>query len=128
MRALIACALAITACSSEEAPKKTPSPAPVPAAAAAVNASGEQLVTITVTEEGYVPKKVEVAKGRPVHMVVTRKTDATCATEVVLPEHQIDVKLPLGTPVDIVFTPTKSGELVYGCAMDHMISSVILVK
>ena len=61
-------------------------------------------------------------------MRVTRKTDKTCATEVVMKEHDIDVKLPLNQTVDIVFTPTRSGELRYGCAMDHMISSVIMVR
>jgi len=129
MTRLLACALLLAACSTESGnAAPAPSPAPAPAAVAATSATGEQLVDITVTEEGYIPKEVSVAKGRPVHMRVTRKTDKTCATEVVIAEHDINVKLPLDQTVDITFTPTKSGELRYGCAMDHMISSVIQVR
>jgi plastocyanin domain-containing protein len=43
-------------------------------------------------------------------------------------DHGIDVKLPLNTPVEINFTPSKSGELRYGCAMGKMISGVFLVE
>lgn len=125
MTRLLPLVLLIAACSSE---KKEAPPAPAPVAAAATSPTGEQLVDITVTEEGYIPKQVSVDKGRPVHMRVTRKTDKTCATEVILAEHNINAKLPLNQTVDIVFTPTKSGELRYGCAMSHMISSVIQVR
>ena len=69
-----------------------------------------------------------MAKGQPITLVVTRKTDETCATELTLPEYKIDKKLPLDQPVEISFTPEKAGELVYGCAMDHMISGVIQVR
>jgi plastocyanin domain-containing protein len=124
-RSVLALAVVVlaAACSRDKEKEQAAKPA-----AAAAAAGGEQLVEISVTEDGYIPKEVVVEKGRPVHMRVTRKTDKTCATEVVLAEHDIDVKLPLGQPVDIVFTPTKSGELRYGCAMDHMISSVITVR
>lgn len=127
MTRLLPLVLLIAACSSEKT-KEPPAAAAAPVAAAATSPTGEQLVDITVTEEGYIPKQVSVDKGRPVHMRVTRKTDKTCATEVILPEHDINAKLPLNQTVDIVFTPTKSGELRYGCAMSHMISSVIQVR
>ena len=129
-RTLLLLALLAAACSSEKKPaEEAPPPAPAPAPVAATTSpSGEQVVDITVTEEGYVPKDVAVDKGRPVRMRVTRKTDKTCATEVVIAEHGIDVKLPLDQTVDIVFTPKTSGTLRYGCAMDHMISSVITVR
>ena len=128
MTRLLPLVLLLAACSSEKS-NAAPPPAPAPAPAAAKpSPTGEQLVDITVTDEGYMPKEVSVDKGRPVHMRVTRKTDKTCATEVVIAEHDINVKLPLNQTVDITFTPTKSGELRYGCAMDHMISSVIQVR
>ncbi len=38
-----------------------------------------------------------------------------------------DAIVTLDQPVEITFTPEKAGELVYGCAMDHMISGVIQV-
>jgi plastocyanin domain-containing protein len=74
-------------------------------------------VKITVTKNGYEPWRVEARKGVPLTLVVTRTTDETCATELVLPEYGIDRKLPLHQPVTITFTPTRAGTLRYACAM-----------
>jgi plastocyanin domain-containing protein len=84
-------------------------------------------VKITVTKNGYEPWKVRARKGVPLTLVVTRTTDETCATEVVLPEYGIDRKLPLGEPVTITFTPAREGELRYSCAM-RMFQGVIEVR
>lgn len=85
-------------------------------------------VAISVTEKGFEPTLIRVTKGQPITLVMTRKTDETCATEVTIPEYKIDQKLPLNQPVEITFTPDKVGELEYGCAMDHMIRGVLQVR
>ena len=87
----------------------------------------EQVVTIEVTVEGFVPAQVKVKAGQPVKLVVTRKTDRTCATEIVIKDFGINKPLPLNQPVEITFTPTKAGKLRYACAMD-MIAGVITVE
>ncbi len=84
-------------------------------------------VKITVTRNGYEPWKIRAWKGVPLTLVVTRTTDETCATEVVLPEYGIHQKLPLGQPVTITFTPTREGEVRYACAM-NMFQGVIDVR
>jgi len=84
-------------------------------------------VAITVTENGFEPATVTVAAGKPVTLVVTRQTDKTCATELVMAEHHINQPLPLGQPVEITFTPDKPGELTYACAMD-MYKGKVIVK
>lgn len=85
-------------------------------------------IQMTVTEAGYQPDRIKVKKGEPVKLVITRKTDVTCAKEIVIDEQKIHVKLPLDKPVTVTFTPSKSGELKYGCAMDKMIFGVIVVE
>ncbi len=97
-----------------------------PAAASAVQKAG-QAIEIQVTGEGFVPANIKVKKGQPVRLVVTRKTDRTCATEIVIRDHGINQKLPLNMPVTVEFTPSKSGQLRYACGMD-MISGVIAVE
>ncbi len=84
-------------------------------------------VKITVTRNGYEPWRVQARKDVPITLVVTRTTDETCATELVLPEYGIDRKLPLRQPVTISFTPTRTGELRYACAM-NMFQGVIEVR
>jgi plastocyanin domain-containing protein len=74
-------------------------------------------VRITVGRNGYEPWRVEARKGVPLTLVVTRTTDETCATELVLPEYGIERKLPLNEPVTITFTPARAGTLRYACAM-----------
>jgi plastocyanin domain-containing protein len=120
--------LLAAACSSDKADSGKPetTTSQPPAAAAAQPASGR--IAISVTDTGFEPSPVAVAKGQPVTLVVTRKTDDTCATELTIPEYKIDQKLPLGQPVEITFTPDKAGELVYGCAMDHMVKGVLQVR
>ena len=85
-------------------------------------------IQLQVTEAGFVPNRIKVQKGQPLTLVVTRKTDQTCAKDIVIDEHKIHTKLPLDTPVTVAFTPTRSGELKYGCAMDKMISGVLVVE
>jgi plastocyanin domain-containing protein len=88
---------------------------------------GEQRVRIAVTEQGFVPAVATVRAGRPVTLLVTRRTDRTCATEFVLKAHGIDEQLPLGRTVAIRFTPERADTLGYGCAMG-MIEGRIVVR
>jgi plastocyanin domain-containing protein len=84
-------------------------------------------VEMSVTDKGFEPQNLRVKKGEPVTLIITRKTDTTCATEIVIDEHKINTKLPLNQPVTVTFTPSKSGELKYGCAMQKMIGGVIKI-
>ena len=83
-------------------------------------------IEISVTRDGFVPANIHVVKGEAVQLVVTRKVERTCATEIVIKDQGINQKLPLGQAVTINFTPKKSGSLRYACGMD-MISGVIVV-
>ncbi len=87
---------------------------------------GVRTVEMAVTEDGFVPSKVKALKGEKLRLVVTRKTNRTCATELVVPGYGIDAKLPLDKAVTIELTPKASGEIKYACGMD-MISGVLLV-
>ncbi len=90
--------------------------------------TGPRRVELSVTEDGFKPTPVKVKKGEPLELVVTRKTDKTCATDIVIPDYGVKKPLPLNQPVVVSFTPNKSGELKYGCAMDMMVSGVLVVE
>ncbi len=102
---------------------------PQPAAAGIAEGTvknGVRTVQMTVTQDGFEPSKVKAKKGEKLRLVVTRKTDKTCATEIVIPGYGINQKLPLDKPVTVELTPKASGEIKYACGMD-MISGVIFV-
>ncbi|MBI5710212.1 MAG: cupredoxin domain-containing protein [Candidatus Eisenbacteria bacterium] len=89
--------------------------------------SGEQRIAISVTRKGFEPATVKVQAGRPVVLVVTRRVEKTCATEMMIKDHQIRQALPLNKPVEIRFTPGKPGKLRYACGMD-MLAGVLVVE
>jgi plastocyanin domain-containing protein len=89
-------------------------------AADAKPAKDARTVELSVTDKGFEPDNVKVKKGEPVHLVVTRKTDQTCATEIVIKDLGIKKELPLNKAVAIDFTPKKTGEINYVCGMDMM--------
>ncbi len=93
----------------------------------AKGSAGDGKVAIQVTEDGFVPAEVTVAAGRPVTLVVTRTTDKTCATEMVMPAMHINRALPLGEAVEVQFTPEHAETLEYACGMD-MVKGRVIVK
>ncbi|HVG60053.1 MAG TPA: cupredoxin domain-containing protein [Hyalangium sp.] len=112
-------------CSKE--PKQEPKAAPV-AVEVHKSPDGSRIIPLSVTEKGYEPSPITLKKDEPVKLVVTRKTEQTCATEIVMKDYGINTPLPLNTPVEIAFTPNKTGTLTYGCAMGQMISGTFMVE
>jgi plastocyanin domain-containing protein len=82
---------------------------------------------IAVTDTGFAPPSIVVPAGKPVTLVVTRKTDQTCAKEIVFPGQGIRKALPLNQAVEISLPASPKGEITYGCGMD-MLSGKVLVQ
>lgn len=93
----------------------------------APRASGPQTIRIEVTDRGFVPAEVKVRAGAPVTLLVTRKTDATCAKEFTIPDLGVRQALPLDQQVEIDLAPHAHGDLRYVCGMD-MVSGTIKVQ
>ena len=84
-------------------------------------------IAMTVTEAGFEPDNLTVKKGQEVRLSITRKTDATCATEIIIKDPPINTKLPLNVPVEVKVTPPKEGDILFACAM-NMIGGYIEVR
>ena len=138
MRPLIALTLltlTLPGCKKEEvvapppvAAVAPPAAAPVAAPVAAAKPTAGGKIAMEVTDEGFVPANVTVKAGEPVTLVVTRKTDETCATDLLIEGTDIKTALPLNQPVEVAWTPTKAGKVKFGCAMDMMIGGVLFVE
>src|SRR5450631_2201006 len=114
-------------CRSDKVAAPPPSvAADTPATAGVVPPVGK--IAMAVTEEGFVPSRVPAKKGQPITLAITRKTDRTCAREIVFQGQDGKTPLPLGKTVDVVYTPKASGELKFGCAMGMMVSGVLAVS
>ena len=95
-------------------------------AKAAAPAKGAQVVTLTVTDDGFVPEVVKVKAGAPVQLVVTRKVERTCATEIVMKDFGVNQPLPLNKPVTVNVAPKGAGSYRFACGMD-MIAGTLKV-
>ncbi len=113
--------LPTTSCAAPKTKTEGKAPAAAPAQAA-------RRIEIQVTEDGFEPSPIQVKKGEPLTLAITRKTEKTCATELVLDEGNINVPLPFGKTVEVPFTPAKTGEIKYGCAMGKMVAGVLMVE
>jgi plastocyanin domain-containing protein len=78
---------------------------------------GPDEVRVAVGANGFDPWHIEARAGRRLVLVLTRTTDDTCATEIVIPEAGVKAALPLGKPVRVELTPAKAGKLRFACAM-----------
>ena len=85
---------------------------------ASVASNGE--VHVDVTDQGFVPAVVKVPAGRPFTLVMTRRTDQTCATEVAFAGLDRKYVLPLNQPVRILLPARPAGTLSYRCGMDML--------
>jgi plastocyanin domain-containing protein len=85
-------------------------------------------VEVAVTEEGFVPARIPARAGSPLTLVVTRKTDRTCARDIIFAGREGKTPLPLDQPVEVTYTPKLSGEVKFGCAMGMMVGGVLAVS
>jgi plastocyanin domain-containing protein len=83
---------------------------------------------LSVTSDGFMLEKGDpkLKAGQPVTLVVTRKVERTCATELVIRDYGINQTLPLNKPVEITFTPKQAGTIRYACAMDMIAGELIV--
>lgn len=128
IKPLLALALAGAFFASQQGCSKEQKPEQAPAAAARKAGDGPRVIALSVTEKGYEPTPITLNKDEPVKLVVTRTTDHTCATDLVMKDYGVNTPLPLNQPVEIAFTPTKTGTLTYGCAMGQMVSGTFMVE
>lgn len=83
-------------------------------------------IEVLVTSDGFVPAEIRVKQGEKVALVVTRKTERTCATAIVIKDQGVNQDLPLNKPVTVAVKADKKGKLHYACPHD-MISGNIVV-
>ena len=83
--------------------------------------SGTRIVRIEVTEDGFVPR------GVPAKLVVTRRTDQTCITELVIAGMDSTWRLPLDRAVRIELPSGIRDTLRYTCGMS-MYSGMVIAK
>ena len=91
------------------------------------SSAGPQVVQVAVTDRGFEPARAEVPRGQAFTLVITRKTDQTCATEILIPALNERRPLPLNQAVRIDVPKGVADTLNYTCGM-HMFGGTIAAK
>ena len=73
---------------------------------------------MAVTDMGFQPNAITIKKGQAAVLVMTRKTNQTCATEAIFAETGRKYDLPLNQPVRIDLTGVSPGKVHWACGMD----------
>lgn len=87
--------------------------------------NGEQVIEITQSKSGYLPRKVTVKKDVPVKLLVSVTNPYVCTASLVIPKFDIWTNFAEGIN-EVKFTPTETGSIKFSCAMG-MYSGVINV-
>lgn len=98
-----------------------------PLSHAAKAAKAEKTIEVSVTDKGFEPSEIDVAPGTSLTLKITRKTEETCATDIVIPSKKIQKKLPLNETVSVKLGELKKGEVRFSCSM-KMLSGTIHIK
>lgn len=87
-----------------------------------------QEYSLAVTDNGFEPSSLKVKTHTPITLKITRKTDSTCATQLVIPSQKIKVDLPLNKEVVVSVGKLEKGEVKFGCAMNMMVNAVMIAE
>jgi plastocyanin domain-containing protein len=83
-------------------------------------------IQVAVTDKGFEPKEIRVKKGEDVTLVVTRRSDQTCATEIVVAGGKVRAALPLNQPVRVALGTIDAGGVKFACGMGMLEGSVVV--
>ena len=120
----LAAALALFAagCGGHGGDQSAEKPAPPPANLG----SSEGRVAISVDGEGFHPNRIAAHPGQPITLAVTRTTNETCGTEIVIASLGVRKELPLNQTVEVTVTPSEKGEIAFACGMNMLKGSIVV--
>lgn len=106
--------------------KTSPSPTPPASSAPTVVPPEGGAVAIVADEKGFTPTEIHATKNAPLTLVFTRKSDNTCAKEVVFPELKLRRPLPLDQAVAIAMPTNADRTYRFQCGMAMWEGSVVI--
>ena len=87
---------------------------------------GVQSIDITV-DGGYSPDQIVVQAGQPIRLNFLRKDPSSCLEQIILPDFNKAIDLPLNQEAAIEVVPPKAGNYTFHCGM-NMFRGTLTVK
>ena len=98
----------------------------LPLAGRAQATKAPRTVEMTLTDDGVAPAEVKATKGEPLRLAITRKTNATCITQLVVQDYGINQPLPLNKTVFVDITPKAAGKVRFMCGMGMNFATMVV--
>ena len=109
-----------------EKPKAAAKPAEVKPAAAKPAEAPARHVKVGVTEAGFEPSEIAAKVGENLVLDITRVTDETCATAIVIPDQKVKAELPLNKEVQVPVKVGAAGRVAFACPMNMITGAVVV--
>jgi len=88
---------------------------------------GVQMVTVTVNDMGYSPKRIAFQAGMPARIVFDQHGTTACAWDVKSEELDVPLtEIPEGEKTAVEFTPDTPGEFDFTCGMNMLRGSIVV--
>lgn len=86
-------------------------------AAKAAPAKAPRVVQMTISDDGVSPMAIPAKQGESLRIAITRTTNSTCITQVVVKDYGISQPVPLNKTVNVDITPKTTGKVRVSCGM-----------
>ena len=107
----------------EERPAATPrrrDPPPPP------RPPGPTQIYVLVDDAGFSPSEIPLKVGESAEIIVMRRSNATCAKEIMVPDLDVRLTLPLEESVRFAVKPTKAGRIHFTCGQGHLGGDIVV--
>lgn len=85
-----------------------------------LEASPARRVDVTLTDRGPEPRSVRVEAGEHIELVLTRRSEAACRGDVLVPEFGARATVPTGSPVSLDLLAHARGQIHVSCPMEDI--------
>jgi plastocyanin domain-containing protein len=88
--------------------------------------AGDVQTATIIVDGGYKPQLISLKVGKPTELTFIRKDPSSCLEEVIMPDFNINERLPVNKPFKVTIQPDAKGSFTYTCGM-RMFSGTIEV-
>jgi plastocyanin domain-containing protein len=81
---------------------------------------------LVIVSGGYKPERIVLKKGTPTTLEFLRNDENPCLEQLIIPDFDININLPLNKKTKFTITPETEGEFDFHCGMNMYFGKLIV--